>query len=212
MTLVAFDFDGTLTDSEMTVLLAERLGVAEAMAEITERAMNGTIGYAESLRKRAALLAGLSESDIQAAYEQLELREGAASVLDELSASGAQTAIVTGGFGRGVEIALQRENVSVDHIVANCLPLADGELTGQVEGPLVDGTKDTALEEIATSQSIDMDATVAVGDGANDLSMLRIAGLAVGFEPKAAIHPHCEAVVTSMSELCETLRMRGVLG
>lgn len=212
MTLVAFDFDGTLTNSEMTVLLAERLGVAEAMAEITERAMNGTIGYAESLRKRAALLAGMSESDIQAAYEQLELREGAAFVLDELSASGAQTAIVTGGFGRGVEIALQRENVSVHHIVANCLPLAGGELTGQVEGPLVDGTKDTALEEIATRQSIDMDATVAVGDGANDLSMLRIAGLAVGFEPKSAIYPHCEAIVTSMDELCETLRMRGVLG
>ncbi|WP_255169447.1 phosphoserine phosphatase SerB [Natrononativus amylolyticus] len=215
MTLVAFDFDGTLSDSEMTVLLGDRLGVADEMAAITERAMNDEIGYAESLCERAALLEGLSEADAEAAYGEVELREGAAALVRALNDAGATTAILTGGFERGVETALDREGVSVDHVVSNRLPVA-GEsegraLTGAVEGSLIEGTKDAALEELAAAEGVSMEDTVAIGDGANDLPMLEVAGLSIGFRPKPAVEPHCEVVVSSMAEVRDTLLAEGVL-
>ncbi|WP_226482115.1 phosphoserine phosphatase SerB [Natrinema amylolyticum] len=211
MTVVAFDFDGTLSDSEMTVLLGDRRSVAEDMADITERAMNDEIGYAESLRKRAALLEGLPEAEADAAFDEVVLREGAADLIEELNAAGVTTAILTGGFERGVAAALEREGVSVDHIVSNRLPMKASELTGAVEGPLIEGTKDDALEDLAADVGVDLADTVAVGDGANDLPMLEVAGLAIGFEPKPAVEPHCDVVVSSMAEARETLVEDGVL-
>ena len=211
MALVAFDFDGTLSDSEMTVLLGERCGVAADMADITERAMNDEIGYAESLRSRAELLEGLPREEAEAAFGEVRLREGAATVIDRLNRAGHTTAILTGGFERGVERALERENVQVDTIVANRLPIADGELTGEVEGPLIEGTKDTALEGLAADLAVDMADTVAVGDGANDLPMLEVAGLSVGFLPKEAVAPHCDTIVKSMAELGDLLTEEGLL-
>ena len=211
MTLVAFDFDGTLSDSEMTVLLGDRIGVADEMAAITERAMNDEIGYAESLRERAALLEGLPESEAAAAYGDVELRDGAADLLRELRETGVRTAILTGGFERGVEAALEREGASVDHLVSNRLPIEDGELTGEVEGSLIEGTKDTALEKLAAETGIVIEDTVAVGDGANDLPMLQVAGLAIGFDPKPAVAPACEVIVTSMDEVRAVLVEEGVL-
>ncbi|MHC3439722.1 phosphoserine phosphatase SerB [Natrialbaceae archaeon A-gly3] len=211
MTLVAFDFDGTLSDSEMTVLLGDRIDVADDMAEITERAMNDEIGYAESLRSRAALLEGLPEDEAQAAYDKVKLRPGAADLIETLNAAGVTTAILTGGFERGVAAALEREGVSVDHIVSNRLPITNNELTGEVEGPLIEGTKDDALEDLAADQNVEIDETVAVGDGANDLPMLEVTGLSVGFDPKPAVEPSCEVVVTSMAELHDVLVEEGVL-
>ncbi|KYH26976.1 phosphoserine phosphatase [Halalkalicoccus paucihalophilus] len=211
MTLVAFDFDGTLSDSEMTVLLGERLEVAGEMAEITERAMNDEMSYAESLRQRAGLLKGLPQADAEKAYGEVRLRPGAAEVIESLNEAGVHTAILTGGFERGVERALAREGVAVDSIVANRLPMADGKLTGEVEGPLIEGTKDDALRRLASAQGVDPEDTVAVGDGANDLPMLRVAGLAVGFDPKPAVEPHCDELVTDMVSLRRLFEERGVL-
>ncbi len=211
MTIVAFDFDGTLSDSEMTVLLGDRCGVASEMEEITERAMNDEIGYAKSLRERAALLEGLSESEAQSAFDEVELREGTAGLLRSLNDAGVTTAILTGGFERGVATALEDEGVAVDYIVSNELPIDDGELTGDVEGPLIEGTKDTALESLAGDVGVSMSETVAVGDGANDLPMLEVAGLPIGFDPKPAVEPACEVVVTSMAEVRDTLLAEGVL-
>ncbi|MDS0476271.1 phosphoserine phosphatase SerB [Natrinema sp. 1APR25-10V2] len=211
MTVVAFDFDGTLSDSEMTVLLGSRRDVAEDMADITERAMNDEIGYAESLRRRAALLEGLPEAEAEAAFDEVVLREGAADLIEELNEAGVTTAILTGGFERGVAAALEREGVSVDHIVSNRLPMQTGELTGAVEGPLIEGTKDDALADLADDVGVDLADTVAVGDGANDLPMLEVAGLAIGFEPKPAVEPHCDVVVTTMTEARETLLAESVI-
>ena len=211
MSLIAFDFDGTLSDSEMTVLLGEKLGVADEMADITERAMNNELSYAESLRSRAELLAGLSEREADDAYSEVVLRPDAASVIDRLREAGHTVAIFTGGFERGVAHALDDAGTDVDHIVANALPIEDGELTGDVTGPLIEGTKDDQLEALAADLGVDMDETVAVGDGANDLPMLEVAGLAVGFEPKPAVESSCDDVVSTMAELGDLLEARGVL-
>jgi phosphoserine phosphatase len=211
MTLVAFDFDGTLSDSEMTVLLGEQCGVADQMDEITEQAMNDEIEYAESLRKRCGLLEGLPQERAEAAFDQVELRRDADRVIDSLNEAGHHTAILTGGFERGVERALEKAGVTVDSIVANRLPIEDEELTGEVEGPLIEGTKDDALTDLAETVGVDMADTVAVGDGANDLPMLEVAGLSVGFDPKPAVEPACDIVVLSMSELQGVLEGEGVL-
>ncbi len=210
MTLVAFDFDGTLSDSEMTVLLGNRMGVADQMTEITQRAMNDEIGYAESLRQRAGLLADLADEEAQAAFDEVELREGAADLIRTLNDHDVVVAIFTGGFQRGVKAALEREGVSVDAIVSNRLPVEDGVLTGGVEGPLIEGTKDTALRNYAAEMEVPIEDTVAVGDGANDLPMLEVAGLAVGFEPKPAVAPSCDETVKTMAELQELLSEKGV--
>jgi len=211
MTLVAFDFDGTLSDSEMMVLLGEQYGVAERIEEITTRAMRGELSYAESLYERAALLEGLPEAKARAAYEQVALREGAAEVVRALNDAGHATAILTGGFTPGVEAALAREGASVDHLIANDLPVADGQLTGGAEGPLIEGTKDEALRALCEETGTDIADTVAVGDGANDLPMLQVAGCSIGFVPKPAVRPHCDVVVATMGRLTRVFEEDGLL-
>ena len=211
MTLVAFDFDGTLSDSEMTVLLGARRGVADEMAEITERSMNDEIEYAESLRQRIELIEGLGETHVEGAFEDVALREDAPTLVRDLRAAGNEVVILTGGFERGVEMALDDAGVEVDTIVANRLPVADGRLTGEVDGPLVEGTKDDALAAVADEHGVSLDETVAVGDGANDLPMLETAGLGVGFDPKPAVEPKCDVIVSSFAGLRGVFERRGYL-
>jgi phosphoserine phosphatase len=210
MSLVAFDFDGTLSDSEMTVLLGEQCGVAAEMERITERAMNDEIEYATSLRERCALLEGLPIENATAAFDEVVLRAGAGDVLRTLDDAGVHTAILTGGFERGVEAALDKADASVDDVVANRLPVADGALTGAVAGPLIEGTKDDALADLADRVGVDLAETVAVGDGANDLPMLEVAGLAIGFDPKPNVEPACDVVVETVADLAAVLAERGV--
>jgi len=207
---VAFDFDGTLSDSEMVVRLARAAGVADRVAAVTERAMAGDLAYAESLRERVALLSGLSLADAETAFEAVRLRPGAGALLHELAGP---TAILTGGFERGVGAALEAADATtaVDRVVANRLG-DDGEvLTGTVEGPLVEGTKDTALREWCEELGVEPGAAVAVGDGANDVPMLRAAGLAVGFDPKPSVAPHCDVVVDGVADLESVFAERGLL-
>jgi len=209
--LVAFDFDGTLSDSEMTVLLGEEAGVADQIAAITERAMNDEIDYPTSLRERAALLEGLPGARAADAFDRVELRPGTADLLAALSEAGHHTAILTGGFEAGVERALDAAGTGVDTVIANRLPVADGALTGEVEGPLVEGTKDEALAELATAEGVPMAESVAVGDGANDRPMLQVAGIAVGYAPKSAVEPDCDETVESMARLGELFERRGLV-
>lgn len=211
MSLVAFDFDGTLSDSEMTVLLGEQADVADQMAKITEQAMNDGIGYAESLRKRVRLLEGLAATDAETAFDAVRLRPGAAAVITALRDAGVPTVILTGGFERGVQAALDHEGVTVDAIVSNRVVIEDGTLTGDVTGPLIEGTKDDALSELCAEFGVPVEAAYAVGDGANDRPMLETAGRAVGFQPKDAVRPSCDVVVTEMEQLHELLEADGVL-
>jgi phosphoserine phosphatase len=209
--LVAFDFDGTLSDSEMTVLLGQQNGTAEDMATITERAMNDEIEYAESLRQRCALLADVDDDLAQEAFDQVRLRPGAADVIEALRAAGHYVTVLTGGFERGVEAALEHEDVTVDSIVANRLLVEDGTLTGDVRGPHITGTKDNSLEVVTSVVDADPDETVAIGDGANDLPMLQVASLAIGFDPKPAVEPACHETVETMGELADLLEAEEIL-
>jgi phosphoserine phosphatase len=195
----------------MTVLLGNQCGVADRMADITERAMNDELSYAESLRERAALLEGLALDRAETAFGQVRLRAGAADLIARLNDAGHHTAILTGGFERGVERALEREGVAVDTVVANRLPDSGTHLTGEVEGPLIEGTKDEALESLATEVDCPLARTVAVGDGANDLPMLEVAGLSIGFLPKPAVRPACDVVVASMDRLARVFEERDLL-
>jgi phosphoserine phosphatase len=173
--------------------------------------MNDEIEYAESLRQRCALLEGLDDEKAQDAFDEVVLRPGAADVIRALREAGVYVAILTGGFERGVAAALETEGVEVDAIVANRLPVADGKLTGDVEGPLIEGTKDDALEVLTAVVGEDRADTIAVGDGANDLPMLEAAGLAVGFDPKPNVAPACESIVETMAELQDLFETEGVL-
>lgn len=224
--LVAFDFDGTLSNSEMTVLLGSQNGTADDMADITERAMNDELEYAESLRQRCELLAGVDDDLAQAAFDEVRLRPGAAEVIAALRDAGHYVTVLTGGFERGVEAALAREGVTVDSIVANRLLVEDREasdaaedssgrsprvLTGDVHGPHITGTKDNSLEVVTSVVDADPNETVAVGDGANDLPMLQVANLAIGFDPKPAVEPSCDVTVETMAELQDLLGAEALL-
>ena len=212
---VAFDFDGTLSDTEMVVSLGGAGGVADRVTAVTERAMDGELDYVESLRERVALLEGLSLADAERAFAAVRLRPGAGELLRALrstaSTDGARTAVLTGGFERGVAAALSRADAEVDRVVANRLDDDGRRLTGAVEGPLVEGTKDDALRAWCSDLGADVADAVAVGDGANDVPMFRVAGLAVGFDPKPSVAPHCDVVVDDVDALERVLTGRGLL-
>lgn len=209
--LVAFDFDGTLSDDEMIILLAERAGCAEEVIGITDRAMEGELSFAESLRQRVALLEGLTESEASAAFNDVALRPGAAMVISGLNAVGVSTVILTGGFEMGVERALDGAGVEVDEVVANQLVAEEGRLTGAVTGPLIEERKDVALRRAAEARGFALGDTIAVGDGANDVPMLDVAGTAIGFRPKSKVVPHCDIVVATMDRLYQVLVDSGIL-
>lgn len=201
MTLVAFDFDGTLSATDVSVLLGREHDVESEVRGLIEQGYRGDLDFERSLRQRVALLEGMREEDVAEAFRRCKLREGAAEMIADLRRSGASVAIVTGSFRRGVEAALDRGGVAVDHLAANRLVLEDGAVTGEVEGPLVDGGKERAFREIVAAADVPRVATVAVGDGSLDLPVLRAAGTAVGFRPVPLVEENVDAVVTSIRKL-----------
>lgn len=208
---VAFDFDGTLSPDEMIVALGAEAGVGPEVAAITRRAMNDEIGYGESLRRRVGLLEGLEGEAVQAAFESVTLRRGVADLLFRLDGAGHHTAIVTGGFERGVRSVLDRAGVTVGTVIANHLVVEDGALTGAVGGPLVEGSKATQFETVASTLGAAGVPRVAVGDGANDVPMLRAADYAIGFQPKAGVGEVCDVVVEDVDALVRVFENNGFL-
>jgi phosphoserine phosphatase len=184
--LVVLDVDSTLIEDEVIELLADEAGSGERVAEITFRAMNGELDFEQSLRERVATLAGLPESVIESVRSRVTVTRGVPELIAGVHGTGGQVAVVSGGFHEIID-PLARQ-LGLDHWRANRLAVVDGTLTGEVVPPVVDAAaKAAALREWAADAGIPMAQTVAVGDGANDLPMMAICGLAVGFDAKAPV-------------------------
>jgi phosphoserine phosphatase len=194
--LFVFDMDSTLIQGEVIDELARMAGVADRVVAITASAMRGEIEFQESFRRRVALLAGLPASRAHELLDRIPLMDGAERLFRELSARGARTAILSGGFT--FFGAYLKQKLGVDHVHANELDVdADGYVTGEVRGRIVDGArKAELLVEIARQEEIPLDQVVAVGDGANDLPMLRLAGMGVAFHAKPVVRASAAFAVT----------------
>jgi phosphoserine phosphatase len=184
--LFAFDMDSTLIQGEVIDELAKMAGVADQVVKITESAMRGEMEFRESFRRRVALLKGLPEVRVHELVGKIPLAEGAERLIGTLKTLGYKTAILSGGFTFFARHLEQR--FGIDYVYANELEVADGVVTGEVSGQIVDGArKATLLEEIAREERISLEQVVAVGDGANDLLMLNLAGMGIAFRAKPLV-------------------------
>jgi phosphoserine phosphatase len=195
MRLIVMDVDSTLIQGEVIEMLAAHAGVEDEVARVTDQAMRGEIDFAQSLRDRVALLAGLEVSALDEVYDALLLAPGARTTVRVLKRLGYRFAIVSGGFSQLTD-RLAAE-LDIDFSRANELEVVDGRLTGRVVGEVVDRAgKATALRSFAAECGLPLSATIAIGDGANDLDMLNAAGLGIAFNAKPVVQ---EAVQTAVN-------------
>lgn len=184
--LVQLDVDSTLIQQEVIELLAAKAGVADEVITITDKAMRGELDFEQSLRARVALLKGLPVSAISEVQQQILLTPGARTLISTLHKLGHTVAVVSGGFIDVIAPLLKELNIK--HFKANTLGVENGVLTGEVTGPVIDrAAKAAALREFAALESISMEQTIAIGDGANDLDMIAAAGLGIAFNAKPAV-------------------------
>lgn len=184
--LVVFDMDSTLIQVEVIDELAKLAGVGEEVALITESAMRGEIDFKESFRQRVGLLKGLDEEQLRLITAKLPLAEGAEIVTKTLKGLGYKLGILSGGFTFVGEYL--KEKLGLDYVYANQLDIRDGKVTGKVIGEIIDGEKKAELlRTLAEKEEINLDQTIAVGDGANDLPMISLAGLGVAFHAKPVV-------------------------
>ncbi|MBJ8503983.1 phosphoserine phosphatase SerB [Acinetobacter seifertii] len=195
--LVCFDMDSTLIEQEVIDELAIEAGVGAQVAEITERAMQGELDFQQSFRARVALLKGLDASVLPKIAERLTITEGAERLISTLKALGYKTAILSGGFQYFAEYL--QGKLGIDEVHANVLDVQDGVVTGEVKGVIVDGArKAELLRELANKLDISLEQAMAVGDGANDLPMLAIAGLGVAYRAKPLVRQNANQAISSV--------------
>ena len=208
--LVVFDVDSTLIENEVIELLADVAGTLPQVAEITLSAMNGELDFEQSLRSRVATLKGLPESVFDEVAPRIVVTDGVPQMVAAVQAAGGRVAVVSGGFHEVLDPVA--EELGLDHWRANRLEIVDGVLTGGLVGPIIDAkAKADTLREWAHDFGIPLSQTVAVGDGANDLEMMAITGLAVGFDAKAPVRDEAHVLidVRDLSQLLPLLGLRG---
>jgi phosphoserine phosphatase len=208
MRLIVMDVDSTLIQDEVIDLLADRAGCAAEVAKVTEATMRGELDFEASLRERVALLAGLSEDVLNGVRDALRLTPGARTLIRTLKRLGYRCGIVSGGFTQIID-PLAAE-LGIDYVAANVLQIADGKLTGQVAGPVIDRAgKAAALRRFAEQAGVPLSQTVAVGDGANDLDMIAAAGLGIAFNAKPVVRDAADTAL-SLPYLDTVLYLLGI--
>ena len=194
--LVQLDVDSTFIQQEAIELLANKAGVLDQVSAITASAMRGELDFEQSLRARVDLLRGLPELVIQQVQQEIALTDGARDLVSDLHAKGHSVALVSGGFIDIIQPLI--DSLAIVYYKANKLEIIDGVLTGGLIGPVIDrAAKASALREFAIASGVDIENTVAIGDGANDLDMMAAAGLSIAFNAKPIV---VEAADMSISE------------
>lgn len=195
--LVCFDMDSTLIEAEVIDELAKAAGVGEQVAAITEQAMRGELDFTQSFRRRVAFLKGLDESVLEGIAHTLPITEGAEKLIRALKALGYKTAILSGGFNYFGRFLQQK--LGIDYVYANELAVENGKVTGEVVGQVVDGKrKAELLKALAEREGLNLQQVIAVGDGANDLPMLSLAGLGIAFRAKPLVKENAEHSISTL--------------
>ena len=195
--LICFDMDSTLIKTEVIDELADRAGVGEQVRTITEAAMRGEIDFSESFKQRVSLLKGLDESVMKEVADSLPIMDGALRLMSVLKKCGFKIAILSGGFTYFGEHL--KKIFGVDYVYANELEIVDGKLTGNYLGDIVDGKrKAELLRLISQVEKIDLEQVIAVGDGANDLPMLNLAGLGIAFHAKPKVKENAQQSISTI--------------
>jgi phosphoserine phosphatase len=190
--LVVLDVDSTLVQGEVIEMLAEHAGCAAEVAAVTEAAMRGELDFADALRSRVALLEGVDASALDAVRRDVQLAPGARTFVRTLKRLDYKLAIVSGGFTQVTDMLVAE--LGIDYAAANTLEVVDGKLTGRVVAPVLDRAgKARALEQFAREAGVPVTQTVAIGDGANDLDMLALAGLGIAFNAKPLVREAADA-------------------
>lgn len=196
--LVQLDVDSTFIQQEAIELLAAKAGVLQEVARITDAAMRGELDFAQSLIARVALLQGLSATVIDQVRNEITLTDGAAELVETLHARGHYVALVSGGFVNIMQPIV--DNLRIDYFRANTLEIQDGVLTGKVVGSIIDrAAKAKALAEFASDCQVELKDTVAIGDGANDLDMMEVAGISIAFNAKPIVAQAADFSITEPS-------------
>jgi len=195
--LIAFDMDSTLIQTEVIDELAYKAGKGDEVSRITESAMQGELDFKQSLSKRVELLQGLPTSVLDEVAENVPLTEGAERLISNLKILGYKVAILSGGFTYFGQVLSSKLNL--DYLYANELEIENGYLTGRLTGDIVDGPKKAELlQYLADYENISLEQTIAVGDGANDLPMLDLAGLGIAFHAKPVVRQGAEQAISNV--------------
>lgn len=206
--LVLLDMDSTLIEQEVIDLLAEYSGKSQIISDITAKAMSGELDFKQALSARVELLAGLDESVIDQVRQKITLTKGAQQLITELHNLGHKVGVVSGGFIDVIEPILK--DLEIDFYKANKLDIRDGKLTGNVVGKVIDGSEKLAvLREFASKEGINIQQTVAIGDGANDLEMIQAAGLGIAFNAKPKVAQSADTTL-NIKDLSAVLLLMGI--
>ncbi len=206
--LVLLDMDSTLIEQEVIDLLAEYSGKSQIISDITAKAMSGELDFKQALSARVELLAGLDESVIDQVRQKVTLTKGAQQLITELHNLGHKVGVVSGGFIDVIEPILK--DLEIDFYKANKLEIRDGKLTGKVVGKVIDGSEKLAvLREFASKEGINIQQTVAIGDGANDLEMIQAAGLGIAFNAKPKVAQSADTTL-NIKDLSAVLLLMGI--